>query len=103
MPGSRAHTFVLITVVVVLAAFGAGAIGPTTQPASAACPPGMSPVSPQELLEEARGVSETSAQRPGGAKYCLNDKHPEFFSEIRGLTEEWGAKMYAPWSSVDGR
>ncbi|MGH2709727.1 MAG: hypothetical protein ACRDH9_00780 [Actinomycetota bacterium] len=82
-----------------LAAFAAAAIGPSPQPAAAACPPGTIATDPRELFGNQNEASEAG----GGAKYCVTTDHPELYSEVSGLANEWAAKMLAPWSSVDGR
>lgn len=100
------HTIALASVLAALTAFGAVAITTDAEPAAAVdCPPGMFAVSPQELFAESNGTAELDSglERTPGARYCLNTKHPESFAEARGLAEEWGAKTFGPWSSVDGR
>ncbi len=103
---SRLHTFALASALTALTAFGAVAISTETEPASASdCPPGMFAVSPRELFAELGGgaVAEIEASRlEPGARYCLNTKHPEPFSEARGLAEEWGAKTFGS-GATDGR
>jgi hypothetical protein len=102
MPASKIRTFALMTALVALFSFGAAAIESGTEKARATCPPGTSAVAPDELFADASGAPDAGTERRRGARYCLNTSHPETFSEIRGLAEEWSAKMYAPWPSVDG-
>lgn len=99
LASSRLHTLVLLAVVGALFAFGATAISPGAEPASASCPPGTFAASPEELF----GAGGEESGGGGGASYCLNTKHPEPFAEALGLAREWGAKIHAPWPSVDGR
>jgi Ca2+-binding RTX toxin-like protein len=104
MPETRFHTFSLLMILAVVVALGAPAIAPRTQQAAAlSCPPGTVAAPPTEAFGDLDGASSFAQQSEAVCVVATRTEHPERFSEVQGLANEWAAKMYAPWTSVDGR
>jgi photosystem II stability/assembly factor-like uncharacterized protein len=100
----RASRSILFWTVLSVLALVAGVFNPLearTEAEAGACPPGYSLLSKAEARERAAGAG-LGAEREGALEgLCINDKHPELFSELNALWGQETSARLAPYGSAE--